>query len=373
MIDGLPEDWKILRKWLPEGQQLACMAREHGFLTRVKGVRDMEVWLRLLLMHAGGLSLEQTVQRAADLGLPKISSIALHKRLLKAAGWLEAITKYLLASRSAGHMPAHDALYERLVAVDATDLQRPAGEGGDWRVYYSVNLSNLRCEQLELTDKDGDEMLKHFKFERGQIVLSGKGFCQRAQVAHVIESGADIVVRHRPDNFPLLGNNGMPLDVLGWLRTLLPRHRSNECKVWFEHEGKKHPLRLCAVRMGKLAAQKALNRVRRKAQKQGSQPQPQTEEMSGYIMVLTTLDAQGHACAAVLGVYRCRWQAELVFKRLKSLLGMGELRKQNEASARAWVQAKIVTALLAERALMEARLFPPRSCEQPKSEPVAAV
>jgi hypothetical protein len=329
MKNGIPEDWKILSKWLPEKAELAMLARRHGFLTRVKGVRDMEVWLRLLLMHGGGgLSLEQTVMRAGELGLARISATALNKRLGKAAKWLEAITGHLLKGRYLRQAPLDNELLERLVAIDATDLSAPASQGSDWRLHYSLRLSDLRCEHLELTDIKGGEKLTRFAFKRGQIVLADRGYCKRGQVAHVIESGGQIVVRHCPSNFPLLDKNARPLDVLNWLRTL-PGRKSRECKVWFEHKGKKHAMRLCAVRMGEQAAQKALKKVRRKAQRQSSKPRPQTEEMSGYVMVLTTLEAKEHPAAEVLKLYRYRWQVELVFKRLKTLLGIGELPKQN--------------------------------------------
>jgi hypothetical protein len=50
---------------------------------------------------------------------------------------------------------------------------------------------------------------------------------------------------------------------------------------------------------------------------------------------------------------------ELAFKRLKTLLGMGHVPKSNDASARGWMQAKILIALLIERTILEARLFSP--------------
>ena len=50
---------------------------------------------------------------------------------------------------------------------------------------------------------------------------------------------------------------------------------------------------------------------------------------------------------------------ELCFKRLKSLLGMGHVPKSHDASAKAWMQAKILTSLLIERTLFEARVLSP--------------
>jgi len=75
----------------------------------------------------------------------------------------------------------------------------------------------------------------------------------------------------------------------------------------------------------------------------------------------------------VLNIYRYRWQVELVFKRLKSLLELGEVPKQKEESARAWMQGKIITAMLVERAMKEARFFSPWGFELPECKPVEAI
>lgn len=72
--DALPEEWEILRGWLPE--DLDARARQNGFFQRARGLTDAERWLRLILIHvAGGLSLEQTAVRARELGLAEISGV----------------------------------------------------------------------------------------------------------------------------------------------------------------------------------------------------------------------------------------------------------------------------------------------------------
>jgi hypothetical protein len=77
--DTMPEEWEILRDWLPE--DLDARARTQQFFQRRRGLEDGEKWLRLILMHvAGGLSLEQTVLRARELGLAQVSGVALFKR-----------------------------------------------------------------------------------------------------------------------------------------------------------------------------------------------------------------------------------------------------------------------------------------------------
>jgi len=351
--------WNSLRACLPDSQTLIRLARQHGFLKRVRGLREMEVWLRLLLMHTGcGFTLEETVLFARKFKLARISPVALHKRLCKAGDWLDAITRHLLLGLGAPQSSQDDSLIERLYAIDATVLKQLASKGTDWRLHYCVKLSTLRCEHLELTDKRGAEALTRFALKPGQIALVDRGYCRRAEVAHVLEAGAHLIVRYAPSNFPLLDKQGRRLDVLAWLRTLRG-HRGSERKAYFEHQGKRSEVRLCAMRMDKGSAAKALRRLKRKSQKSGTQARAQTKEMSEYIMVLTTLQGREYTAAKVLNIYRWRWQVELVFKGLKSLLGMGNAPKRNAKSARAWIQGKIITALLVEHAMKEGGGFSP--------------
>ena len=63
--------------------------------------------------------------------------------------------------------------------------------------------------------------------------------------------------------------------------------------------------------------------------------------------------------AAVLRWYRLRWQLELVFKRFKSLAGLGHLPKRDPTSARAWLYGKLLVALLAEKTLRHASAISP--------------
>jgi IS4 transposase len=94
-------------------------------------------------------------------------------------------------------------------------------------------------------------------------------------------------------------------------------------------------------------------------------------ELAQYVLVLTTLPAKFSA-SQVLQLYRCRRQVELAFKRLKSLLGAGHVPKSDDQSARAWMQAKILTALFLERLLLEAKIFSPWGYELVDTpEPVA--
>ena len=73
----------------------------------------------------------------------------------------------------------------------------------------------------------------------------------------------------------------------------------------------------------------------------------------------------------VLELYRVRWQIELRFKHLKSLLGLGCLPKYDPASCRAWIQAKLLCGLLIERLMRQAQFSFPWGYRWPAPEPLA--
>jgi len=367
--DILPEEWEILRDWLPE--DLNLRARTHRFFRRARGLTDGESWLRLILMHVGGgLSLEQTAVRARELGLARISGVALFKRLRRAEAWLNDLCQYLLAEQQRrlgrGNWPSQ----YRVRAIDATDIQEPGSTGTDWRIHYSIQLPELHCDHYELTDNKAGEKLGRFHFGKDELILADRGYSHRAGAAKVLASGAALLLRWNPKTFPVKAADGSEFELLEHLRRL-PKRGAREWPVQFEHEGTIHCLRLCALRKNRVAAERSRRKAVRKAKCNGQQLQAQSLELTEYIMVLTSLPAEKFLPSQVLRLYQGRWQVELAFKRLKSLLGAGHVPKSDDASARAWMQAKILMALLLERLLLEARIFSPWGYDLRDDQPLA--
>jgi hypothetical protein len=310
-------------------------------------------------MHvAGGLSLKQTVVRASELDLAHVSSVALFKRLRVAEPWVRSLTGHLLQRHRQMLGPWAARWPGGIRVIDATEAVEPGAKGSCWRIHYSLRLPEMICDHYELTDSSGGEKLGRFAFKPKELVLADRGYSHRAGVAHLLAAGADVVVRWNHALFPLEDQRGAPFDPLPALRRLKVGEEV-EWAVAFSHGGKRHNLRLCARRKAQLAAEQARKRSLRKSQKNQTEADPRSLELTNYVLVLTSASRPALARKAVLGLYRNRWQVELVFKRLKSLLGVGHVPKSNDASAKAWMQAKILTAMLIERTLLEARFFSP--------------
>lgn len=355
----MSEEWDLLAGFLPEGWQ--DLAATTGAMVRTRGViKAPDVLLQVLLLHvATGLSLKQAAARAQLQGLAKISSVGLFKRLRSAEGWLRELARRMFERSGFARTRLRVLKGRRLRAVDATTIQEPGATGTDWRVHYSISLPRMRCDFYEVTDNKGGESYKRIPVRPGDIILGDRGYCHREGVAHVLRKQGDVVVRLNSSNFPLVhAGQDVAFELLPHLRRLRG-HEPGEWSVRFQADGQFWRGRLCAIRRARHAADLAKKRILQQAVKKDIQVRPETLEAAEYIFVLTTLDRDVLDAWGILDLYRARWQIELCFKRLKSLLQLGHLAKTSDKSARAWIEGKLLTVLLVERLLTEARLFSP--------------
>jgi len=361
------EEWKLLAGLLPEGWRE--QARRCGAIRRSRGVSDPTTLLRLLLMHvATGLSLRQTVARAQVQGLAAMTDVGLLGRLRGAERWLVWMTRQMFTRSRYARAARNGELARRQVrAVDATTVEEPGATGTDWRVHLSVALPEMRCDFYALTDVSGAETFRRVPIDAGDILLGDRGYCHREAVAWVLRRRADVVVRLNLDSFPLRTMSDKRFDILAHLRRI-SGFRSMGWPVQFRAGNRLHRARLCALRKTPQAADLAKRKLEREAKKKQKQLKPETLEAAEYVFVLTTLDRAEFTVRQVLELYRARWQVELLFKRLKSLLRLGHLPKKTDASSRAWIQAKLLTALLVDDLMEAAGFFSPWGHDEARPE-----
>jgi len=369
----MDEEWRVLASFLPAGWR--DLARETGAMRRTRGgITSPEVLLQVLLLHvATGLSLKQAVARAQVQGLASITDVALLKRLRRSEGWLRELARRMFEADRGARVAARAPGDRRLRAVDATTVEEPGATGTDWRVHYCISLPEMRCDFYEVTDATGAETYRRVPVHPGDIILGDRGYCHREGVAHVLRQRGDILVRLNSTSFPLRAvRRDAPFDLLPHLRRLRGI-QPGEWAVRFEADGALWPARFCAIRKSQLAADRAKTKIRRQAAKKQIQVRPETLESAEYVYVLVTLPRDVLTAREVLHLYRARWQIELCFKRLKSLLRLGHVPKRNDDSARAWIEGKLLTVLLIERLLGEARFFSPWGFELPAPKPLARI
>lgn len=349
----LLDDWTVLRGFLPAGWR--GQARRLGALRRARSIRSPTVLLRLLLIHlAGGCSLAETAVRAQTAGWCTVSKVALFKRLQAAEQWLRWLAEQTWRMRPRPQLPAG----RRVCAVDATLVHEAGVSGSTWRVHFSLNLANLQCEHFVLTDVRTGETFRRIPVQPGDLILGDRAYATPPGVAAVVQAGGDVLVRLNLTRLPLFSASGRRVSILARLRQVR-RGVVAEWPAWVQ--GPTGPLagRLIGLRRSRQAARQARRRLRRKARHQQHTLSAAALEATRYVFVWTTLPAKTYAAPTVLEWYRSRWQIELAFKRMKSILGLGQLPKRSDASARAWLHGKLLIAMLLERLAEAAEALSP--------------
>jgi hypothetical protein len=194
--------------------------------------------------------------------------------------------------------------------------------------------------------------------EVGDLLLGDRAYGTPPGIDHVCGAGGDVLVRINLRMLPLFHASGRRLSILSRLRSL----RVGEARAWPAHvHGPSGPIvgRLVAIKRSAAAARKARRQLERRANRRQRKVSAASAEAAQYVFVWTSLPEEEYPAGATMELYRLRWQIELTFKRLKSLLGFGQLPKRTDASARAWLHGKLFVALLTERLIEEASLFSP--------------
>jgi len=104
-------------------------------------------------------------------------------------------------------------------------------------------------------------------------------------------------------------------------------------------------LRLIIQRKSAEATRKQL---RREASRKQKTLDPRSLIAAEFMILGTSLAADGYPATEVLAVYRLHWQIELAFKRLKSLLRMDRLPTHTPQASRSWLTAHLIMALLCD-------------------------
>jgi hypothetical protein len=278
---------------------------------------------------------------ARSAGLAEITGPGLFYRLRASQSWLEEVL-----ARTLSDEVAPSPCDRRLRLVDATVLTGPGAKGTEWRAHATVDPVTGKISSVELTDAHGGEGLGRHSLRPGEVLLGDCAYATARGLDWVHRAGAAAVVRLNPHTLRLCDQDRqrvtlvesmvpevgektfdllVPIPPAGW-------HKGKSHKPWPLKEARAWiPVRVIVARTRK------------------GQP----------LWILDTLPKDQVSPTQVLELYRVRWQVELVFKRLKSLLHLDALPSRQGPTARTWILARLLAAALAQKLLDPAGALSP--------------
>lgn len=322
------DQWEYVRTLLPS--DLEDTARCTKALVRCRHVPNASALLRMALAYAvSDLSLKDVAAWASAMDLAQITGPGLFYRLRESEAWLEHVLAQVLGEQlqqAVGGWPVR--------VVDATVINGPGKKPVQWRAHVLVNPLSGGFRSVELTDDSGGEKLARYPIGKGELVLGDRAYGTARGVYAVRQAEAHVVVRFNPVTLrtcdeqrrrifleerevEVPATGGVEFNIL----LPVPPERTKSHKTW--------------------ASSKAIDWIPVRA--------VASRTRNGEVIwILTTLTAAELPTLAVMGLYRLRWQIELFFKRLKSLLHIDTLPSREGPTAKSWMLARLIAAALAQ-------------------------
>lgn len=347
----LTDQFASLLARMPADLDLDRLALEHKAIQRCRKIKSGDVLLRLALAHGpGGFSLRDAAGWAGVMGLAEITNPSLKYRLDAAGDFLAAVVASLLAARASSkslHWPGRT-----LRVADGSSISLPRSQGTDWRVHGVFDLAQGGFSHLELTDASGGESLCRGAPVPGEVRIADRGYGHaKAWQAFYRDGGgkADLIVRLRWNSFSLSLPDAAPFDVITYLDGLPDDGQPHEIDVRaYLDRHDSVPVRLIVLRKPPEAVQAAMASLQARARRKNHAIDPRSLVAAQFIVLGTSLPREAYAASDILAAYRLRWQVELAFKRLKSLLHIDKLKIRSGSGARSWLHAHLILALLCD-------------------------
>jgi hypothetical protein len=323
------EDWEYVRTLLPA--DLEESARRTSALVRCRNIRDAASFMRVALAYAlSDLSLKDVAAWASALQLAEITGPGLFYRLRQAEQWLEEVLGQILKEQ----VPQAAGGF-RLRVVDATVINGPGQKAVQWRAHVSIHPTTGGIRAVELTDDSGGEKFGRHRFGAGDVVLGDRGYATARGVYAVRQQEAHVVVRFNPATLRTCDEKRRRIYLME-KEAGIPKVGAVEFKITIPVPPPatgSHKTWDSAKAIAWIPARAIAARTR-------------TGEAT---WLLTTLASKQMPALGILGLYRVRWQIELLFKRLKSLLHMDALPSREGPTAKSWMLARLIAAALAQR------------------------
>lgn len=339
----LQDRWSEVVFQLPNGLDLDATAREHKALLRSRAIVDGQSLLRMAMLYGpGGASLRGASAWSEQIGIGSLSNVAVLKRLRGACTWLEHIAGTLMSARIG---QTND--FRPLRLTDGSVITGPGD--ASWRLHATFDPIAGQFTHLEITTKKGGEKLARGPVVPNEIRIADRNFARKADMHHILNADADFIIRTGWRMGALRTPDSKEFDLFSALATVSEDNPGDfSISIVGNASFGDLPIRLIALRKPKEATKRELARIRDRVARKGNKLNEKTLIAADYTLILTSLPRREYSAERIAKLYQLRWQVELAFKRLKSIVRIDRLPAKDPKLARSWIATHLILALIIE-------------------------
>lgn len=345
---------------------LEASARYSGALTRKRNIQSAENLLQLVMVYVlTDCSLRMIGLWSTVMEWGSLCKNGVRQRIRQCQGWIGMIIVSVL-SASKLSLPKSGGL--RLRLFDASTVSQPGSHKADWRLHLGFDLSRGRMTDIQLTDSKQGETLTRWQFQPDEICLADRYSGNIRSLGVLLGAAAWFVIRIGWQNLPMQDRVGQPFNLSQWLAVQSndPAVSPAQVVVWVTTPQGRFPVRVIARAIPPEKAEKNRQKLLAEARRKKKRLDERSLLAAGFVMVVSNLPELGWSATDILELYRFRWQIELVFKRLKSLLKFDQLRSTDPKLTQVYLLTKLLIALLLTEAQWSLILIAPDSFHKPE-------
>ena len=350
MENGMEVITNVLPKeWREKARELGAFTRAGDYL------KTPEDLLRVMLLWADLGTFGHTAAFLRTTGDFPMSKPAIFERARKSAAWLEWMT--VRFCREHGYLVEKPEWLEGY-RVTVTDATRTKGQTEEI-LHMMMELFSLSAAEQKLTGADRGESMTNFSdIQKNDLVIADRAYGSVTSMRWMEEREAYYAFRLKAGAFNLYRRDEKgrfvrfdPTEEWTW-----EEGKTFSSEAFYKHDGHYYPVRICAKGKPRETVEKGEKRL--KASKKRGEITHLQSVYNQFIIVATNLPPE-ITRDQVLELYRMRWQVELLFKRLKSILNYDAVQTRTDLTSRAWLHCKLLTAAICEFYIQRAAVFSP--------------
>lgn len=347
---------ETLLQLLPEGWEEACFTC--GAIKRKRKIRSPRDFMRLCLIYLmENCSMVQLSAMASMLQIADLSDVALLERLGASKEWFEWIVCHLYEHKTVSYKKPEVLSNYRILAVDGSTIMEKGAVPKEWHLHYALDIFTLATVEASVTDGKTGESVKNYSLKPNDLVLGDRAYGSKVSMKCCFDQGADFIFRMKYHAFDVYDETLRKIEVGKTVQALKEGEVFELAGIVLQDRYTRQPVRIVGKKMSKEEQEIEHKRMKKEEKRRQKSLSKEASRFHDTMVVVTSLPKEISA-EEVLQIYQLRWQVELLFKRLKSIFGIGSIPNKKPERIKAWLTGKIMVALLLEKEIGELNDFP---------------